>query len=221
MDSAYEQLEQQLQSENLGHRLTAVNQLRELDPAVAFKLVQLVIQDSSARVRYAAVSLLSSIGHQDEATALRLLREALLNDPEADVQAAAADSIGALHLTTAYDDLARVYEQTSEWLVQMSVIACLGELGEPRAFDLLQSALSSDNGIVVLSAIGALGELGDNRAVELLLPFTDHPDWQTRHRLVQALSQYEDEAARSALEQMTNDDSPIVAEAAQVHLDAA
>ena len=103
-----EQIKQQLASEDLGQRLRAVNLLREIDPAVAFELIQTVTSDSSARVRYAAISQFSSLGNQDKETALTILRGALYHDPEADVQAAAADSIGALQLVEAYDDPAGV-----------------------------------------------------------------------------------------------------------------
>ncbi len=46
-----------------------------------------------------------------------------------DVQAAAADSIAALKLTEAFEDLQQLYHTTSEWLVKLSIIAALGEMG--------------------------------------------------------------------------------------------
>jgi len=45
-----ESVKQMLSSENLGDRLRAVNQIRELEPAIAFELVQ--THDRNARVRY-------------------------------------------------------------------------------------------------------------------------------------------------------------------------
>ncbi|MEO0351059.1 MAG: HEAT repeat domain-containing protein, partial [Cyanobacteria bacterium P01_A01_bin.15] len=78
-----EQIKQQLASEDLGQRLRAVNLLREIDPAVAFELIQTVNRDSSARVRYAAISQFSSLCNQDKETALTILRGALYHDPEA------------------------------------------------------------------------------------------------------------------------------------------
>jgi HEAT repeat protein len=218
MDISPEHIKQNLHSENLGHRLKAINQLREIEPAIAFELIQTVLQDKSARVRYAAISQLAELGRQDHVRALACLREALLSDPEADVQAAAADSIAALHLVEAYDDLAVVYRQTSEWLLQMSIVACLGELGEPRAFELLQEALQSDTSLVVLSAIGALGEMGDARALPLLLPYTSHDDWQIRQRLAQALGNYSQPEAQAALAKLADDPSSIVAGVARAHL---
>ena len=217
-----EQIKQQLASEDLGQRLRAVNLLREIDPAVAFELIQTVISDSSARVRYAAISQFSTLGTQDKETALTLLRGALYHDPEADVQAAAADSIGALRLVEAYDDLATAYQNTSEWIVQMSIVACLGELGVDRGFDLLQQALQSENNLVALTAIGAMGELKDPRGIPLLLAFEKNDDWQVRHRLAQALSNYlstpQSDAVLPTLTALTQDESEIVADAARSHL---
>ena len=206
-----------LNSDDYGDRLRAVNQFRELDTDAAFELAQLAANDGNARVRYAAISQLPSIAHDNPTAVEALLKRALTNDPEPDVQAAAADAIGGLHLRDVYDDLAAVYAGSTEWLVKFSIVAALGELGEPRAFTLLQEALNSDNELIATAAIGALGELQDDRALPLLLNFTNHPDWQVRHRLVQALAQYSQPEAQAALQKLLQDDSAIVAEAAQHH----
>ena len=222
MGISVEQIKQQLASEDLGQRLRAVNLLREIDPAVAFELIQTVASDSSARVRYAAISQFSTLGHQDKEKALTILRGALYHDPEADVQAAAADSLGALKLENAYDDLATAYRNTSEWIVQMSIVAALGELGVSQGFELLQQALKAENNLISLTAIGALGELKDPRGVPLLLPFVDNEDWQVRHRLAQALGNYLQtplaDEVRPTLRQLANDSSEIVADAANYYL---
>lgn len=207
-----------LQSQDYGDRIKAVNQLRQIEAAAAFDLAQLAAHDSNARVRYAAISQLASLGRQDLATVEPLLRRALTNDPEADVQAAAADAIAGLGLRAAYPDLEAVYRGSSEWLVQFSIVAALGELGAPEAFTLLQDALQSDNELVVTAAIGALGELGDGRAIPNLLNYTQHPDWQIRHRLAQALSRFSEPEAKAALEVLSHDSSPIVVEAAEHYL---
>ncbi len=196
---------QLLNSDDYGDRLRAVNQFRELDIDAAFELAQLAANDSN---------------HRDPSAVESLLRRALTNDPEPDVQAAAADAIGGLQLRSIFDDLAAVYETSSEWLVRFSIVAALGELGEPNALPLLQEALSSENELIATAAIGALGELKDERALPLLLNYTDHPDWQVRHRLVQALAQYPQPEAQAALQGLLQDDSAIVAEAAQHHTSA-
>ncbi|MEM7064981.1 MAG: HEAT repeat domain-containing protein [Cyanobacteria bacterium P01_B01_bin.77] len=222
MAISLEQIKQQLLSEDLGQRLRAVNLLREIDPDKAFELIQTVINDDSSRVRYAAISQISSLGTQDKETSLAILKGALYHDPEADVQAAAADSIGALKLVDAYDDLATAYNNTSEWIVQMSIVACLGELGVKAGFDLLEQALKSENNLVALTAVGAMGELKDPRGVSLLLPFASDEDWQVRHRLAQALSNYlqtpQADAVLPVLKTLAKDNSEIVADAANYYL---
>ncbi|WP_354634670.1 phycobilisome degradation protein NblB [Planktothricoides raciborskii] len=213
-----ESIQQQLQSENVGDRLRAVNDLRQLDPAIAFQLIQTAIKDQSARVRYAAVSQMTSLGEQDRETALTVLRDRLHNDSEADVQAAAADALAALKLTEAFDDLRQQYETTKEWLVKFSIVAALGEMGYPRSFEVLEDALLNGEQLVKTVAISALGELGDRRAIALLLPYATDPDWQIRHRLTQALGTLGGAEVRATLEQLASDEMEIVAQSAQVHL---
>ena len=207
-----------LNSLNHGDRIRGLNQLRTIDKAEAFRLILPLVKDLNTRVRYAAVSQLDVLGTEDLELALKLLRDRLFNDPEPDVQAAAADAIGGLKLTEAYDDLEKVYHQTSEWLVQFSIIATLGELGEPRGFELLEEALNSDVNLLQTAAIGSLGELGDQRAVELLIPFANHEDWQIRYRLVQALGRLGGEQAQTVLRQLASDEMAQVAQEAKNNL---
>jgi HEAT repeat protein len=197
-----------------------VNQLRQLDPAIAFEMIQPLVSDSNVRVRYASVSQLSSLGRQDLDQSLKLLKAGLF-DPEPDVQAAAADAIAALKLTSAYDDLEQLYRRTQEWLVSFSIVAALGELGDVRAFDLLQEALNSDNDLMKTAAIGSLGELGDARAIELLIPYASDADWQIRHRVVQSLGVFPTPEAQSALATLANDEVEQVAQQAKALLELA
>lgn len=194
-----------LDSQDFGDRLRGVNQLRQLEPAVAFAMIQPLLTDNNVRVRYAAVSQIASLGAQNPTLALDLLRDRLLNDPEADVQAAAADSLGALKLTAAFEDLQDVYHNTSEWLVRFSIIAALGELGDPRSLPMLEDALNSDSDLVQTAAIGSLGELGDERAITLLAPYTSHADWQIRYRVVLALGHLGGPEAAQVLQTLTQD----------------
>lgn len=207
-----------LDSEDFGDRIRGLNQLRQIEPDVAFAMLQPMITDNNTRVRYAAISQLDTIGKSDLKTALELLRDRLFNDPEPDVQAAAADAIGGLKLTEAFDDLANIYHQTSEWLLQFSIIAALGELGDTRGFDLLKEALESNNNLLQTAAIGSMGELGDTRAVPLLISFADNEDWQIRYRLVQALGRLGGETAKSVISKLTEDRVEQVAQEAKNNL---
>ncbi|MFN9734084.1 MAG: phycobilisome degradation protein NblB [Microcystis sp.] len=218
MNYSPESVQRLLDSDDYGHRLSGVNQLRYLAPEIAFEMLQPLINDSNARVRYSAVSQLDILGRQNLDLALTILRDRLLHDPEADVKAAAADAIGGLKLTAAYDDLVAVYQQSCDWLIQFSIVAALGELGEPRGFELLEIALNSDNELVKTAAVSAFGELGDPRAVSLLVPLANDDDWQLRYRLAQALGRLGGQDAIAVLTQLTNDKSAQVAQEARNNL---
>lgn len=207
-----------LNSEDFGERIRGLNQLRQIDPETAFEMVRPLITDDNTRVRYAAVSQLDTLGTVDKATTLELLRDRLFKDPEPDVQAAAADAIGGLELVEAFEDLAKVYHETSEWLVQFSIIAALGELGEPRGFDLLKEALDSDNNLLQTAAIGSMGELGDDKAIPLLAKYADHEDWQIRYRLAQALGRLGGDEAQAIISKLAEDESEQVAQEAKNNL---
>jgi HEAT repeat protein len=213
-----ESVQELLASADFGDRIRGINQLRQIEMKTAFTLIQPMITDKNTRVRYAAVSQLDTLGIENKVECLSLLRDRLDNDPEPDVQAAAADAIGGLKLTEAYEDLDRLYHQTSEWLIQFSIVAALGELGEPRGFDLLKEALESDNNLLQTAAIGALGELGDPRAIPLLIPFANHDDWQVRYRLVQALGKLGGTEAEATLQKLTKDEMEQVAREAKNNL---
>jgi HEAT repeat protein len=211
-----ESVKQMLGSEDLGDRLRAVNQIRELeDKAIAFELAQTSINDPNARVRYSAISQMDTLGGQDLTIALNVLRDRLLNDPEPDVQAAAADCLGALKLTEAFVDLEQIYHSTSEWLVKFSIVATLGEFGDPRGFELLKQALESGSDLVQTAAISSFGDLGDRQAVPLLVPYATNLDWQIRYRVAQALCKLGGAESQSALETLANDEVEAVAQEAK------
>jgi HEAT repeat protein len=160
---------------------------------------------------------MDTLGTQNLQLSLDVLRN-LLNDPEPDVQAAAADCLGALKLHDAFEDLQQLYNTTPEWLVKFSVIATLGELGDPRAFELLKQALSSDNELIQTAAISSLGELGNIEAIPVLAPFASNSDWQIRYRVVQALTRLGGPGAKSILETLCNDKVEAVANEAKQSL---
>ena len=214
-----ESVKELLDSEDFGMRIRGLNQLREIEIETAFKMVQPLITDDNTRVRYAAVSQLDTLGNEHKEQSLEMLRDRLFNDPEPDVQAAAAaDAIGGLKLVEAYQDLANVFHDTSEWLVQFSIIAALGELGDTRGFDLLEEALKSDNNLLQTAAIGSMGELGDTRAIPLLSTFVDNEDWQIRYRLAQALGRLGGDEAQAVIAKLANDESEQVAQEAKNNL---
>ncbi|OKH20036.1 phycobilisome degradation protein NblB [[Limnothrix rosea] IAM M-220] len=216
--SSIDSVQKLLSSEVFGDRISGLNKLRVFEPKDAFPLIQPLLKDKEARVRYAAVSQMDAVGVGFENEALALLRDALSNDPEIDVKAAAADAIAGLKIKEAYPDLEAAYRSTNEWLLQFSIVAAIGELGEPKAFDLLKEALESETELVRTSAISALGDLGDRRAIELLIPFIKDADWQTRYRVAQAFGRIGGDEVKPYLEQLATDEQAAVADEAKHHL---
>ncbi len=108
-----ESVKQLLSSDEFSDRIRGLNHLRNIEPPIAFELIQPLVKDKNTRVRYAAVSQFDTLGTEDLTLSLTLLRDRLFNDPEPDVQAAAADAICGLQLTEGFDDLKKVYHQTS------------------------------------------------------------------------------------------------------------
>ncbi|MEM6503259.1 MAG: HEAT repeat domain-containing protein [Cyanobacteria bacterium P01_C01_bin.89] len=212
-----EALRSRLETGDLGDRLVAVNEVRELPPEEGFELLQVAIADKNARVRYSAVSQFDTVGTADLAKAEALLRNCLLNDGEMDVKAAAADCLGALQITSAFEDLIKTYEETSEWLLKLSIVAALGVLGDRRCFETLEGALESDTELIKLAAISAFGDLKDERAVPLLLPLVQDDDWQVRYRLAQALKPFADQnEVKGAIAALAEDSVEQVAAEAKV-----
>jgi len=214
MDISVESVKALLSSSDLGDRLRAVNQIRGLEAQIGWELIQIAIGDSNPRVRYSAVSQIDQLGNQDLDLALNLLRS-LLKDPEPDVQAAAADCLGGLKLHAAFTDLQELYKTTTEWLVKFSIVAALGEFGDPRAFSLLKQALQEDNELIQTAAISSFGELGDPAAIELLKPYVNNPDSQIRYRVTQALVNLGGEEAKSLLAVLVNDPVEAIANEAR------
>lgn len=210
-----EQLLTMLESSDLGDRLRAVNQARPLDPEQIYQVLKKATGDTSARVRYAAVSQIGTVPFSDPSEPLALLRGLLKSDPEFDVRAAAAASLGDLKQPEALEDLLESYRQETEWLVQFSIVAALGELGHVGAFDTLVEALTQGSELTRTAAAAALGDLGDARGIPVLENYLTDEDWQLRYRVCLSLEKIGGEAARPGLERLSQDEVAQVATQAQ------
>jgi HEAT repeat protein len=206
-----------LSSDNLGDRLRGVNQLRELDKSIAYELVQAPIHDKNTRVRYAAVSLMDTIGDVDLTKSLDILRGGL-QDPEYDVKSAAADALGGLKLTEALPELIALYHETEEWLLKLSIVASLGAMQDQRAFTLFAESIESSVELIRMTTVQAIGDMCDPAGVDLLATVIAEPDTQIRFRVAEALGKIGGEQAQELLKQMANDSDLQVAEQAKAFL---
>jgi len=208
-------IETLLNSGNFSDCIRGLNQLRHLEPQVVFPLLKPLVNDPNPRIRYAAISQLDPVGAVNPTETLALLRERLFNDSEIDVQSIAADVIGGLKLTVAYPDLQQAYEQTSDWLLQLSIVATLGEMGDRRGIELLKEALQSEYSLIRTAAIGALGDLGDASVLPVLFPLAQDEDWQVRYRLALTLGNFQGPQVQEVLTMLSQDPAAQVAATAQ------
>lgn len=93
----------------------------------------------------------------------------------------------------------------------------LSQLGVPKAaypdecFEILADLLAHETHPDVLNAIGnAFGFLHNPKAIALMAPFVDHPEWQVRFGVVQALSSHEDDRAIELLYRLMKDEDEVI-----------
>lgn len=114
-----------------------------------------------------------ALGNTHAPWAARILVKALSHE-HPKVRRAVADSLGEFHTSEAADALLSPARGDASYFVQSAALSSLGKTRDPRAFDVLASALSvsSWNGTVESGAARGLAELGDTHATDLLIAAT-------------------------------------------------
>ncbi|KAA8500084.1 hypothetical protein FVE85_7669 [Porphyridium purpureum] len=174
-----ESVMEMIRSENGGLRARAVNQARFLDPQECLDVLFVGAEDKNPQIRYAAVAQLATACTADPERTFELVKRIVLTDKEPTVQAAAADVLTGLSLPGSFELLEEIYSQTGDWMLKFSIISGLGEMGDPRGYELLLRVLetaSDDEPLLKVGALGSLGELGDRRALPMVEKYIDHPD---------------------------------------------
>lgn len=192
MTASNESVDDLLNSSIPHERIKGINRMQEYRSFSdqVEKLVHMAIADEDVKVRFSALSRLSSVRQErlnDKQRTLVLdCARVILKDPEVSCQAGAADVITGLGLSEAFDDLIELYNTTSDLAVKFTVIAGLGEMGEVLAFDFLKGVVETegDDGemLLLIGAIGSLGELGDQRAIPVIEKYVHHEYIPLRER---------------------------------------
>lgn len=112
---------------------------------------------------------------------------ALLDDPEAQVRSAAAQSIGHVGLVSASDALVAALADPNEW-VRVQVADALGHVGNPKVAQVIANHLETEREPHVRATIvKSLGAIGDERMLPVLALLLDDPDNRVRANTVEAL----------------------------------
>lgn len=168
----------ELQSNDAAVRFEAARRLGDLPHARTTAALMATLNDSNAKVQYAAVS--SLIKHNDRA-ALGPLLEVLLTTPESSLwklivlsaglrlRAGLLDMVVAGDTSTA-DRVLPALESPVFTAHQQALFArVLGRTGDPRQAGRLLAMLGLEDDVLRTAAAEALGWLGEERAVEPLI----------------------------------------------------
>jgi hypothetical protein len=154
-----------------------------INPAVASRLVQRMGQDPERANREQSFALCRRMGRP----MANALKGALTGALDRDVRRVYHDALISM------GDVSRpviegMVQDDNRFLVRDGV-AILGEIGGPRAVELVTSALADTDTRVRSEALVALGKLGDEKSGQLVLASLEDPDSSVRFAAAQASGQ--------------------------------
>lgn len=130
-----------------------------------------------------------------------------LSDPQIEVRKAATRSLIKLN-SLAFAPLL-LFLPSAEPLAAAGAIRALGDIGDPRAFEVLAEQVSGEHRADIMLAFGKI----KNRLAEpLLIDALSDPNWQVRMNAAMALSGVGSEAAVAELELVLDDSENVVRE---------
>jgi HEAT repeat protein len=187
-----EPVEDPLASPDFLTRVRAINDHRQRAPAqVIAALVPLASSDKNPQIRYSAISQLAGLDRteltdEEKATLLQTSIEMIKNDTDSSWQSGAADVIAGLGLTDGFETLVSTFNETTDWMLKLTIAAGMGEIGDPRASDFLKGeverAEGEGNELLLTAIIGALGDIRDPDGLPVIERFLEHPDVSIRQR---------------------------------------
>jgi HEAT repeat protein len=169
-----------LMRENTLLRNTALIILKELGE-VSVPLLYRLLKDKDEDVRKFAVDLFGEIKTGVDAS--RLVPS--LKDPNANVRASAAKTLGLLQYSAATPDLIGALGD-EEW-VCFSALEAIGILKEESAVDVIAGLLSEGSEAVRYSAIETLGQLGSPKAIGFLRAYLLKAEGGEKNEVINAL----------------------------------
>jgi HEAT repeat protein/beta-lactamase regulating signal transducer with metallopeptidase domain len=150
-------------------------------------------------------------GGADTAVVLALIGR--LKDEDADVRAAAAESLGKLEDSRAVPGLIAALSDR-EAKVRAAAAESLDRFTDPRALGALSALLADPETDVRKQALEALTEYESGVPTANIVRLLSDPDADLRHSAAHALAQFGDRSAGAALAPLVRDPSPDVRQAA-------
>jgi len=156
-------------------RNTAMIILREMGQ-IAAPLLPILLKDKDDDIRKFALDIIHDIQYCNYPGNLI---EMLTNDPNPNVRAAAAKTLGALQYKGAVPQLVKAFHD-EEW-VCFSALEALTEMKEDDAVDSIIYLLNNNSEAVRLAAVEALGKIGSQKAHRPLLEHIEKSEDFEKH----------------------------------------
>ncbi len=165
-------------------RNTAIIILQSLG-RVSVPLLYHLLKDKDDDVRKFALDMMGEI--REDVIPERLIP--CIEDPNANVRAAAAKTLGALQFTDAVPELAAALGSDEEWVI-FSILETLGMLRAEESVPAIAKLLKSESVATRYAAIETLGVIGSDAAIEPLMEGVHRAqDGDERGALVRSLVQ--------------------------------
>ncbi|PZO44426.1 MAG: phycocyanobilin lyase [Phormidesmis priestleyi] len=181
-------------------RLRGLVALKDYEAETAVPILIGLQQDEAFLVRsFVAMGL----GRKRNPVAYAALLEMLRQEPDHNVQAEIANSLG-LYGAIAAEALVTLFTENSNWLVRRSILAIMPEMKVPqKLMNVTLEALKDTDETIVQAGISTLGLLANTseaaQALAALLPFTADQNWRSRMSAAYALKPFRAADIESAL----------------------
>ena len=193
------------------------------EPSLVNTLLNLLVHDSSEKVRSAAANALGRFvvlaEHQRlQSSYSSKIYKALLattgnGSTPVEVKRRALEAIAPMDSTEVEKAINEAYHNGGPKL-RVSSIHAMGKNCSPAWLPILLKELANADAEIRYEAAGACGEIGEEEAVAYLISLVEDPDLEVQLAAIQALGAIGGTEAKNRLEQCLDDDSEVIQQAA-------
>ncbi|MEH2253442.1 HEAT repeat domain-containing protein [Nostoc sp.] len=210
-----DKIQAELKNPDFHYRLKAIAALNNYESEVAVPLLTSKLHDSEFLVRSFVAR---GLGNQQSAESFAALMQIMKFDDTPNVRAEAANSL-SLFGRVAVSHLVLAFYQDDHWLVRRSILAAIAEMDCPEElFDICVQGLKDEDFTVRESSVDGLGLLADSSlhaaALSQILTLVNVESWRMRVRVSYALKRFDEPSAKTALNQLRQDENHRVVGAA-------
>lgn len=198
-------LRQMLGHQDKWYRASAAYSIGEIKDARFIRELAKALKDEDSDVRRNAANALRKIEYKDAFPHLK----PMLDDPNFDVKVEASLALSRCNPEEAPAILAEKLEKEENFIVQATLISCLGNSGQNQYSELIAGHLDSEDPRVVSNSIEALGKLMPETSPELAEKFKqllNHEDNRVQSTAIKCLWVWGEYSALDNLKTLFNSD---------------